>query len=154
MNNIEKLQLNKMISENNVEDQTNMIRKLKHSSLIKEDVDKMLKIINTHTLISHVELDNLCIEQCEFLFIHYPNIYTKLLKKEIDTSVLYIFIDTLKEIENNQLSQHEASFKIGKLLKQIYIDSALKHSSKLNNNKKISTLTPKKISWKEFKHIN
>ena len=149
MNNIEKLQLNKLINENNVKDQTENIRKLKHSQLIKEDVQCMIKLSKKN--IPYTELDKICIQKCKFLFIHYPNIYTKLLKNEIDISILFVFIDTLKQIEDNKLSQHEASFKIGKLLKQIYIDSALKHSNKLNsNNKPIAKLTPKKIKWSDF----
>jgi hypothetical protein len=59
------------------------------------------------------------------------------------------------------VGQHEASVEVGKLLKQIYIDSALKKSEKLdkqhdkgNDSKgdKDITLPPaKKVSWKQYK---
>jgi hypothetical protein len=64
----------------------------------------------------------------------------------------------LKLIEDGKLDQHTGSFEVGKLLKSIYIDSALKkadHSDK-NRDKYSKTahapvLPPKKISWAEFK---
>ena len=40
MNSQEKLQLQNMIKEHNVADNTNLIRKLKHSQKIYEDVNK------------------------------------------------------------------------------------------------------------------
>jgi hypothetical protein len=60
------------------------------------------------------------------------------------------------------VGQHEASVEVGKLLKQIYIDSALKKSEKLDklhakgqggqHAEPSSGLPPaKKISWKQFK---
>ena len=73
------------------------------------------------------------------------------MKDEIDINILNQFVDRLKDIEDNKLTQHEASFEIGKLLKKIYIDSALKHANKLEGEKKIASLTPKKISWRQFK---
>lgn len=152
MNHLEKIQLDKMISENNVEDQTNKIRELKHSALIKRDIDTILQLQKLHPSLSFTELDNMCIEKSNFLFVHYPNIYTKLLKKEIDVSILYVLVETLQEIENNKLSQHEASFKIGKILKKIYIDTALKHANKLDDTGPVAKLTPKKINWNTFKH--
>ena len=40
MNDQQKLLLKKMIQENDIQDQTENIRKLKHSSLIREDIKK------------------------------------------------------------------------------------------------------------------
>ena len=42
MNEIERLQLQKMIKVNDVEDQTQQIRKLKHSKQLKEDINTFL----------------------------------------------------------------------------------------------------------------
>ena len=42
MDDKQKLQLQKMISENNVEDQTELIRKLKHSAIMKNEINNML----------------------------------------------------------------------------------------------------------------
>ena len=42
MNEKERLQLNKMIKINNVEDQTNQIRTLKHSSILEKEIKELL----------------------------------------------------------------------------------------------------------------
>jgi len=66
-------------------------------------------------------------------------------------------LDVLKSIEDEELDQHEGSFKVGTILKEIYIDSSLKKAEKLNENAE-KTSEPKKpeiqISWKQFKSIN
>jgi pyruvate kinase len=61
------------------------------------------------------------------------------------------------EIEDGKVDQHEASFKVGKKLKEIYIDSALKKSDKLDNEH--GTTTPEKviektINWSQWKKAN
>ena len=50
MNDQEKLQLQRMLKENDVENQTPKIRELKHSHLIKKDVEQMLKMKHIHKL--------------------------------------------------------------------------------------------------------
>jgi hypothetical protein len=47
-------------------------------------------------------------------------------------SILGRLLGVLKLIEDGKVGQHEASVEVGKLLKQIYIDSALKKSEKLD----------------------
>ena len=44
MNNVERLNLQKMINENDVKDETQNIRDKKHSSLIKEDVIRFVEL--------------------------------------------------------------------------------------------------------------
>jgi hypothetical protein len=50
--------------------------------------------------------------------------------------------------------QHEGSFEVGKLLKKIYIDSALRKADKLDEaNKEQEEKKPvEQISWAEFKN--
>ena len=82
----------------------------------------------------------------------------KIKKDEIDTKILYKFIDVLKQIEDGELNQHEGSFLVGTLLKELYIDSALKKSEKLDEQYGTTKEEPKKatinISWKQFKNMN
>ena len=59
-----------------------------------------------------------------------------MLKKEIEVSLLFKFIDILEKIEKGILNQHEASFQVGTILKKIYIDSTLKRNEKLDKNDK------------------
>ena len=88
------------------------------------------------------------LHDCGFLFEHYPNIYNKLLKNEIQIQILYRFLDELESIENGKQDQHEASFKIGTLLKQMYVDKKI-DMDKENGTKKGKT--GMKISYEEFK---
>ena len=82
--------------------------------------------------------------------------YNKIRKDEIDLKILFKFIDVLKKIEDGHINEHEGSFEVGTLLKQIYIDSALRKAEKLNTE--TGTLEPEykgpqvEISWKEFKN--
>ncbi len=50
------------------------------------------------------------------------------------------------------MDQHEASFEVGKLLKRLYIDSALKKAERIDNGTKegIKLKKGKNITWKEF----
>ena len=59
------------------------------------------------------------------------------------------------KIEDNEIDQHEGAFIVGKLLKEIYIDSALKKSEKLDKHqKKINPAKKgKKISYSDFKNM-
>ena len=155
MNENEKLQLQKMIKINNVEDQTQQIRNLKHSKLLRKDIDNLLLLKNNF---KDKELTTQAINECNFLFTHYTDIYNRVKNDEIDISLLFTFLEILSKIENEELDQHEGSFIIGKLLKEIYIDSALKKSEKLdklyNSEIKEKNIEPIQIQWKQWKNQN
>ena len=74
---------------------------------------------------------------------------------ELNLNILSAFVNTLKQIEDGEIDQHEASYKIGEVLKKMYIDSAMtrqqKIDDKLAKNEKKVKKNFKKISWKEFK---
>ena len=66
-------------------------------------------------------------------------------------------MDVLKQIEDGKIDQHDGSFKVGKLLKELYVDSALKKTEKMDakdkKHKKEKPLPkPREISWKEYKY--
>ena len=66
------------------------------------------------------------------------------------------FLTILRMIEDSKIDQHEGSVMVGKLLKQIYVDSATKRMDKLDANNNANTVVPsvgKSISWKEYKQI-
>lgn len=146
MNDDARLKLHEMITENNVQDNTDKIKQLKHSKLIREDVDKILSIMLKLKTDDYKTLDNACIQECNFLFIHYTNIYNKLLKNQIDIEILYKFLDCLKSIEDGTKNQHEGSYEIGLLLKSIYIDPKIYVEPK--------TRECKNITWSEFNKLN
>lgn len=153
MNDNERLQLQKLIKMNNVEDQTQQIRNLKHSSRLREEIIRLNQLREEYKEDLDM-LSSISIEQCTFLFTNYTDIFNRVKKGEIDISMLMQFIDTLSKIEDGKMDQHEGSFEIGKLLKQIYIDSALKKSEnieKMYENKEESIVEPVDISWKQWK---
>jgi hypothetical protein len=160
MNKTEKLQLDKMIKENDVEDCTNDIREKRHSQKIRDDVKKMLKLMKSSARLrrrSETEFDDLLVKNCQFLFNHYTDIYNKVKKEEINLGTLWQFLDVLKQIENGKLNQHEGSHKVGKLLKTLYLDSAVRKADKLNHERESGEEArpePKNISWAEYKKNN
>jgi hypothetical protein len=147
-----RLQLQKMIKANNVEDQTELIRELKHSHLLQNDINNLImlkaKYRNNQDKI-HEEGMN----ECGFLFTYYTDIYNKIRKDEIDLKILNQFLNILRRIEDGEIDQHEGSFIIGTLLKELYVDSALRKAEKLNQDEP-EVVEPREvmnISWKDFK---
>ena len=157
LNENERLDLKKMVNKAEAKDMTEKIRKLKHSKLIKNDVNKIINIKLKYSRLKKTMLKDMAIKQCNFLFTNYTNIYNKLKKDELDLNILGRFINMLKEIEDGETDQHEASVKIGKILKELYIDSAMKNEKNIENREK--NKKPKKfkkpqnkITWKQYKN--
>ena len=153
-----RLQLQKMIKANDVEDQTDLIRELKHSHQLQEDINSLLslkaKYKNDQDLISQ----NAPME-CNFLFTYYTDIYNKIRKDELDLAILNRFLNVLRQIEDGLLDQHEGAFVVGTLLKELYVDSALKKAGKLDEQYEKEQKEEKRgpsieISWKQFKKTN
>ena len=136
-----------MIRTNNSVDNTPLIRELKHSSKIWDDVKKIMMIKKNKNL-KLVELELECIAAATFLYTNYTMIFNRILRDGIDVTIFYSFLGVLKEIEDGILDQHEASFKIGTLLKQMYIDP------KLEEVKEPTFIQGQSISWQEFKKIH
>jgi dimeric dUTPase (all-alpha-NTP-PPase superfamily) len=154
MNDEQKLHLQRMISSNNVLDQTELIRKLKHSYIFKNEINTLL-LIKAKYPDDEEKIKEECINECGFLFTYYTDLFNKIRKNEIDLNILYQFIEVLRKIEEAELDQHEGSFLIGTLLKELYVDSALKKADKINEKYK-EEIKPKEpmipISWKQFKY--
>lgn len=163
MDNIDRIQLDKLIKANNVEDVTEEIRNKKHSDLIRRDVVKMVDLKKKYSRLNN-SLDSILIKNCNFLFTNYTDIYNKIYKDEIDLNILGKFLDILKKIEDGKLNQHEGAYEVGTILKELYIDSALKKSKKYDkkhkkkqtsnkNSQQTSLSSPKNITWKQYKEL-
>uniref|UniRef100_A0A6C0HS23 Uncharacterized protein n=1 Tax=viral metagenome TaxID=1070528 RepID=A0A6C0HS23_9ZZZZ len=153
MNSQEKLLLQEMIQANNVEDQTQTIRSLKHSVLLKNDITKLLDIMKNTDDQSEIHIEAMM--ECNFLFTYYTDIYNRIRKSEINIDLFYQFLGILSKIEDGEIDQHEGSFEVGTILKKIYVDSALKRSENLDkkyNNEQIDCIK-KDIGWKKYKSI-
>jgi hypothetical protein len=142
-----RLKLQQMIKANDVKDQTDTIRELKHSSLLRENVKQMIM------LKQGANFEENAIRECHFLYSNYTDIFNKIKKDEIDLDILFQFFNVLEKIENSELDQHEGSFEVGTLLKKLYVDSALKKADKLNENREeVVYKTGSSITWKQFKN--
>ena len=156
MDDKQRLQLQNMIKVNNVEDQTELIRNLKHSQILRNEINNMI-LIKAKYRDDPEQININCVNECNFLFTYYTDIYNKVKKDEIDINILNKFLDVLKKIEEGELDQHNGSFLVGTLLKELYIDSALKKADKLNENEDAPQEFKKaevNISWKQFKQID
>jgi hypothetical protein len=164
MDETDRLNLRKMLASNSdVKDNTSKIRELKHSDAIRADVETMLKLKKEYArlaLSNPDQFDAICTSRCAFLFNNYTDIFNKLKKDEIDLGILSKLLIVLKLI--GKLDQHEGSYEVGKLLKQIYVDSALrkaenldkKHAPKPKVHTAASAAAPKNISWVQYKKNN
>lgn len=156
MDDKQRLQLQNMIKANNVEDQTEFMRNLKHSQIIRHDVNNMI-LIKAKYRGDDAKIHEECVNECNFLFTYYTDIYNKIRKDEIDIGILNKFLDVLKRIEDGELDQHEGSFLVGTILKELYVDSALKKADKLNENEepRPEPIKPQQdVSWRQFKKLN
>jgi len=156
MDDNQRLHLQKMISANNVEDNTDLIRQLKHSHILREDVNNLIMLKAKYP----EDPDQLHLEamaECNFLFTYYTDIYNKIRKDEIDLKILFRAFDVLRDIEDGKLDQHEGAFEFGTLLKKIYVDSALKKAEKINaqtGEKEPEYKGPQvNVSWSQFKKM-
>lgn len=158
LNEDERLHLDKMISNFDCDDNTPKIRTLKHSSNIRDDVENLLNLKRKYPRMitnDNKKFNDLATTHCSFLWENYTNIFNKLLKDELDINILYAFISKLREIEEGTTDQHEASVDIGKILKRLYIDSALRGEKNFESNdksvKKKQRKPVSKITWAKFK---
>lgn len=155
MDDKQRLQLQNMIRVNDVVDQTELIRNLKHSQILRNEINTMI-LIKAKYRGDEQKINEECVKECTFLGSYYTEIYNKVKKDEIDIGMLNKFLNVLKQIEDGTLDQHEGSFLVGTLLKEIYVDSALKKAEKLNKNEDKAPEPKKaemKINWSQFKKL-
>jgi hypothetical protein len=160
MNAKEALDLKRLVNESQCEDNTENIRKLKHSVLIRNDIRKLeeLKQKNDYLKTHDAEqFRELCLNECPFLFSNYTDIFNKTIKDELDLKIMTKLLIVLKLIEDGQVDQHEGSVMVGKFLKELYIDSAIKRADNIDKEFEGQKVSPNKgraVSWREFKKIN
>ena len=153
-----KLNLKELVKNFDGEDTTERIRELKHSKQIRASITKMIELKKKYSRLNNKNLRKIVEKQCSFLYHNYTNIFNKIYKDVIDLKLFNKFLVILEGIENGKYDQHEASAKVGQILKEIYIDSAIRESKRIdkkNSNKKKPVMKKgKKISWNEFKILN
>lgn len=153
----DRLNLKKMMSEMEYEDNTETIRRLKHSVCIRDNIRKLEDLKREHAdmrVTSPEQFFNIVLAECNFLYENYSDIFRRLMKDEIDINIMSKLLIVLKLIEEGHLDQQDGSVRVGKLLKELYLDSAVKRADNLD--KEHEDETPpindgKEISWKKFK---
>jgi len=154
----ERINLKKLINSSDCEDNTEYIKKIKHSSLIAQDIHLMKRLKEEHSSLKDKNLEEyleIFRIKCIFLYKNYTDIFNRILKDELDLNIMSKLLFVLKMIEDGKVDQHEGSVHVGKILKELYVDSALKQSSNLElKNPKIEPDSGKKVSWKEFKQMS
>ena len=95
-----------------------------------------------------------------FLAKGYTDIFNKVIRNEINFEILGKLLHVLKAIEDEKVDQHEGSVLVGKILKELYLDSAVRHGENLDKKHaaeeppKPKLVEGKSISWKEYKNTN
>jgi len=153
-----RLNLQKLVTAFDADDNTEKIRNLRHSQRIKDDVDKLISLKSQYgslCLMDKSAFEKLVHSHCTFLWRNYTNIFNRLLKDELDVSILDAFLSKLRDIEEGRLDQHTASADVGTILKRLYIDSAMKRQNKLEQEAEAAPSTNRKpardISWSLYK---
>jgi hypothetical protein len=158
--NQERLNLKKLISETECDDNTEYIRKIKHSDKIRADmrVLEQLKLEKDELRKSDpAEFVDLARNTCSFLFTNYTDIFNKAIKDEINIEIMERLLLILKMIEENKVDQHEGSVYVGRILKELYLDSAVKHADALDKRgeeEKAEPIQGRDISWSDYKTKN
>lgn len=146
----ERLDLKKLLRESEAQDNTQYIREVKHSMKIRDAIlvlDKMKK--------DGITDENKLKEATPFLSEGYPDIFKKMINDELDLEIMSRLLVILKLIEDERVDQHEASVMVGKILKELYVDSALKKCKKLDEaqNELDKEKEKEEVKYKEEKPI-
>ncbi len=161
----ESLNLKRILKDSDAVDNTDYIRRVKHSKKIRDDIralDRLKKAENTMYIENRDQFKEKAQNIAAFLFVNYTDIFNKVIADEFDLAIMSRLLAVIKMIEDKQVDQHEGSVLVGKILKELYIDSALKKSEHLDQIHNIDEPTDsiidkpeiKPISWKEWKSKN
>jgi len=153
----ERLNLKQMMSEMEYVDNTETIRKLKHSIKIRDNIRKLEDLKREYSgmrVSSPEQFFNIVIVECKFLYDNYTDIFRRLMKDEINIEIMSKLLIVLKLIEEGHLDQQDGSVRVGRLLKELYLDSAVKRADALDKEHEKDKPTINNgttISWKKFK---
>ena len=159
LNSQDRLNLKNMLKNSDCVDNTSFIRELKHSELMRADIIKLTKLNKTHSLLKTDDLNGfleMAQSECIFLYNNYMDIFHKLVKDEIDLTIMARLLIVLKLIEESKVDQHEGSAMVGKILKELYIDSAIKRADNLDKEHEsavVEKIQGNSISWKDYKKM-
>jgi hypothetical protein len=162
MNLDERLNLKKMISNSQeFVDHTEEIRRVKHSGLLlnsMRDIEKLKRANRDIQSSDPASFEMMCREVAPLMYDLYRDIFRKLVKDEINLAIMVKLIRVLELIEQGQIDQNEGSVMVGKVLKDLYVDSAVREGERLDRERvqpqetvTVQREPAKQISWAQFK---
>lgn len=157
----ERLNLKNMLAQNtDYVDHTEDIRRLKHSGLLLDgmrDIEKLKRANKELRESNPDEFADMCKLVAPLMYKLYTDIFNKMVKDEINLVIMVKLIRILELIEQGQVDQNEGSVMVGKILKELYVDSAVRTGEKLDklreaeDKKEKVQIEPKNISWNKWK---
>lgn len=165
MNETERLNLKKMLANNtDYVDHTEDIRRVKHSGLLLDslrDIEKLKRANQELRATDYKAFEELCQNTAPLMYKLYTDLFHKLVKDELNLVILVKLIRVLELIENEQIDQNEGSALVGKMLKEMYVDSAIRRGDNLDkehNGNGDGSSAPvekrepaKQISWRQWR---
>lgn len=147
ISNDERINLQKLVGQFESEDNTDHIRQLKHSGKIRKDIEQIQRLKQSGSATSDQAM-----EVAPFLYSNYTDIFHRVVKGDLNLDIMDKVLTILGLIETGQVDQHEGSVLVGRLLKEMYLDSAVRRADRLDEeNPKETPMEGKPVSWKEFK---
>ena len=136
MNQQERLQLDKLISQGDISDVTEDIRSKKHSPVLKREFESLRKMLEDRASgdldLTTGEFSQACEFYAPFLYRNYTDLFNRAKKGDLDFAIMDKFTEVLGRIEEGLIDQHEGAHEVGTLLKKLYVDSALKRSTRID----------------------
>lgn len=154
MDNKQKVALQKMISENNIVDNTHKIRENRITQDVQNDIKSFLHLKSLYHGNTHApSFQKECQKKCPFLFNNHKYILNKLINGTVDMELLTKMLNILKKIEDGEYDQHTGSFYFGNICKQVFLDPVISDNTDTNTVQTASSprSPPINISWKEYK---
>ena len=157
----ESLNLKKLLNNSDAVDNTEYIRRVKHSEKLRDDIralDRLKKSESKLYLENREKFKEKAQTVANFLFVNYTDIFNKVVTDELDLAIMSRLLAVIKMIEDNKVDQHEGSVLVGKILKELYVDSALKRCDNLDKDHNTEVEEEKReikpVSWSEWKSKN
>ena len=138
-------------------DQTLLIRQCQHSLRIWQEVLAIEAI--RHEANDSDDKEARCQEVASFLYTYYTDLFHKVVQGDVDLALFRRFIDVLQRIETGELSQHDASVHVGQVLKELYVDSAVRRGERLDKlheqraPPEVLVDPPEPVSYRDFKRL-
>jgi hypothetical protein len=157
----ESLNLKRLLRDSDAQDNTEYIRRVKHSEKLRDDIralDRLKKSESKLYLENRDKFKEKAQTVANFLFVNYTDIFNKVITNELDLGIMSKLLAVIKMIEDNKVDQHEGSVLVGKILKELYVDSALKRCDNLDKEHNTEVEEEKReikpVSWSEWKSKN